>query len=74
MNDMSSEILYVLDPAQSVCMLEGNISRHIAGIRHKALAATQARRVDTSSAGAVRPRSAINKIKRPGGSTHHWGL
>jgi hypothetical protein len=27
MNDMSSEILYLLDPAQGVCMLEGNISR-----------------------------------------------
>ena len=26
-NDMSSEILYLLDPAQGVCMLEGNISR-----------------------------------------------
>ena len=26
-NDMSSEILYLLDSAQGVCMLEGNISR-----------------------------------------------
>lgn len=26
MNDMISEILYLLDPAQGVCMLEGNIS------------------------------------------------
>jgi len=24
-NDMSSEILYLLDPAQGLCMLEGNI-------------------------------------------------
>jgi hypothetical protein len=27
MNDMSSEILYLLDPGQGLCMLEGNISR-----------------------------------------------
>jgi hypothetical protein len=28
-NDMSSEILYLLDPAQGLCMLEGNISRRV---------------------------------------------
>jgi hypothetical protein len=31
-NDMSFEILYLLDPAQGVCMLEGNISRRVEGI------------------------------------------
>ena len=28
-NDMSSEILYLLDPAQGLFMLEGNISRRV---------------------------------------------
>jgi len=28
-NGMSSEILYLLDPAQGLCMLEGNISGRI---------------------------------------------
>jgi len=31
MNDMSSEMLYLLDPAQGLCMLEGNISRRVFG-------------------------------------------
>ena len=30
---MSSEILYLLDPAQGVCILEGNISRCVEGKR-----------------------------------------
>ena len=29
MNDMSSEILYLLDPAQGLFTLEGNISRRV---------------------------------------------
>ncbi len=31
MNGMSSEILYLLDPAQGLCMLEGNTSRRVIG-------------------------------------------
>lgn len=45
-NDMSSEILYLLDPAQGLCMLEGNISRRIIGkLREETRSRTSARAI-----------------------------
>ena len=35
MNDMSSEILYLLDPAQGLFMLEGNIARGVLASRER---------------------------------------
>ena len=44
MNDMSSEILYLLDPAQGLFMLEGNISGRANGkLQEKARSRSSAR-------------------------------